>query len=134
MPKARATTIVELAVVVYSGRQLDQAGGGETAFACAFAPGSNVVTLKWNPTVQDTPDVTLGGWIFDATMQPDPHRYFYRVVGTGQPGPSADPTDPPGTMAMDVEVQSKLRGFGTGNKGVVVIMDNVVEVFERGTF
>ena len=118
-------------MIVYSGRPLDQTGAGETAYQAAFTAGGTVTTLTWDPNAQNTPDVAVGGWILDGTMQPDPHGYFYRVVGVTAPAPS--PTQP-GWMVMDVEVQTPLRGTGSTSTGVVVIMDNVVEVFERGTF
>jgi len=123
MTKAGFPSLVELSVVVYSGRALNTAATGESAYSAAFAPGGTVVQLSWGAG-QNAPDVVSGGWIFDATMTPDPHGYFYRVVGVTQTSPST----------MDVEVQTPLKSAGsTGVNGMVVIMDNVVEVFERIT-
>ena len=51
-------------------------------------------------------------------MVPDPHGYFYRVVGVTQTSGNT----------MDVEVQTPLRA---GGNGVVVVLDNVVEAFQR---
>ena len=110
--------IVDLTVVIYSGRALDTAGTGEKAYTATFNPG-NVVTLTWGAG-QPAPDVVAGGWIFDATMQPFPaHGYFYRAVSITQTGANS----------MDVEVQTPLRATGTG---VAIVLDNVIEVFERG--
>jgi prepilin-type N-terminal cleavage/methylation domain-containing protein len=114
--KAGTPSLVELAVVVYSGRPLNTPATGETPFSAVFT--GTVATLTWNPG-QNPPDVQPGAWIFDATMTPDPHGYFYRVLSATQTGPTS----------MDVEVQTPFRNAGAGT---VVIMDNVIEVFERG--
>jgi hypothetical protein len=117
MTKAGTPSLVELAVVVYSGRPLNMAATGETPFSATLS--GTVATLSWGAG-QTPPDVQTGAWIFDATMQPDPHGYFYRVL-------SATPTS---ATTMDVEVQTPFRNSGPAT---IVIMDNVVEVFERGT-
>ena len=120
MPKVGAPSIVQLTVVVYSGRALNVAATGETAYSAAFNAGSNIITLSWGAS-QNAPDVVYGSWIFDGTMQPDPHGYFYRVLSVTQTS----------STTMDVEVQTPL--IGAGGNGVVIIMDNVIEVFNRGT-
>jgi len=120
MPKAVSNGPVYVTVIVYNGRALEQATSGETAFSAVYNSGTNVVTLNWNPG-QDPPDVTVGGWIFDATMKPDPHGYFYRIVSINQTS----------ATSMDVEVQTPLLGTGSG---VAVIMDGVIEVFDMRTF
>ena len=120
MPKVGAPAIVQLTVVVYSGRALTASATGETAYSANFSSGGTVVTLNWGAT-QNPPDVVYGSWIFDATMQPDPRGYFYRVLSATQTSPTT----------MDVEVQTPI--VGAGGAGVVIILDNVIEVFNRGT-
>jgi len=120
MPKAVNNGPVYVTVIVYKGRALEQAASGETAFSAVFNAGTNVVTINWSAG-QNPPDVTVGGWLFDATMVPDPHGYFYRVVSINQTSPTS----------MDVEVQTPLLATGSG---IVVIMDGVIEVFDMRTF
>src|SRR5262249_44723111 len=126
MPRAVPNGPVNLSVIVYSGRALEQASSGETAFSANFGTnGTNVVTISWN-TGQDPPTVSVGGWIFDATMGNPPasipHGFFYRVVSINQTS----------ATSMDVEVQQSLQL--AGSSGTVIIMDNVVEVFDLRTF
>ena len=69
-------------------------------------------------------EMVLGDTL-DATMQPA-HGYFYRVVSINQTS----------TTSMDLEVQlpdGTPTLLATGS-GVVVIMDNVVGVFDFKTF
>jgi len=124
MPKAGIGPAipVNVSVIVYSGRAREQATNGETAFTANFGSiGSSVITLTWNAG-QDPPDVSIGGWIFDATMTQPPHGYFYRVV-------SIDQTS---ATSMALELQTPLQADGP--PGTVIILDNVVEVFDLRTF
>jgi hypothetical protein len=117
-------TTVNVSVVVYSGRQqqLNNAGMpmGENAYQANFNAGSTIVQVSWTPGVQDKPPIRRGGWILDATMEPDPHGYFYRVVGVTDTGPGS----------MDIEVQTNVT-VGA-NPGVLLVLENVVEVFDKG--
>ena len=112
---------VETWVVIYKGRVLGATGTGEQAYNAVFgANGPNVITLTWGAGTLNAnqPDVVPGRWIFDGTMQPDPHGYFYRVLSVTVTGANT----------MDVEVQTALRGGGTG---VAVVMDNVIGAYQR---
>jgi hypothetical protein len=120
---------VNLSVVVYSGRQpaLTNGGGlvGESAYVAVFDPSKPYVTVTWNPAVQEKPAIRRGGWICDATMPIPPatapiNGYFYRVVGVSDTGPNS----------MDVELQS--NPIAAANPGVLLILENVVEVFDKG--
>lgn len=125
-----------LTVVVYDRRTLlldtlpgipvtSQPPQGERSFMAKFDGTSNLVTLTWDPTLQDPPAVRRGTWILDASLVPDIHGYFYRVVGT------AAPTAVSGNVnTMQVELQSNAQA--TVDQGVAVVMENVVEVFQRG--
>jgi prepilin-type N-terminal cleavage/methylation domain-containing protein len=119
MPKAVAGGPVELSVILYSGRSLTLAGAGERAYSAVFNPGTNVVSVSW--ASGPAPDIQTGYWLMDASMVPNPHGFFYRIINAASTG----------TNSMDVEVQTPLQSNGPGT---VVIMDNVVEVFPRGTF
>ncbi len=124
-PRYQVTSVVDLTVVVYSGRPL-QLGVGETAYTgVTFDPTLNYVTVTPAPG-QDRPAVRNGSWILDATMVdatgtiPDPHGFFYRVVNvTENPGPT-----------FTLELQTNPKKATT--VGQVVVLDNVVEVFEKG--
>jgi prepilin-type N-terminal cleavage/methylation domain-containing protein len=116
--------VIDVTVVVYSGRQqaLNSAGMpmGENPYQANFTAGSTIVQVSWTPGVQDKPPLRKGGWILDATMEPDPHGFFYRVVGVTDTGPSS----------MDVEVQTNVTA--SANPGVLLVLENVVEVFDKG--
>lgn len=143
-------SVVDLTVVVYSGRGLQQnyntpqasLNFGETAYgSVAFDTTTNVVSVYWGTreTNPEKPAIRPGNWILDATMvkevppksgrfQPEPHGFFYRVVNV---------TEKPNEV--DLELQTNPRR-STINRttglpvpyGVLVVLDNVVEVFEKG--
>jgi type II secretory pathway pseudopilin PulG len=121
--------VVDMTVVVYADRSLDVASG-ETKFAATFAvaaapgqPNGNTVTY----TSATPPKLRNGGWILDITTETatgQVHGRFYRVVDI------ADNQN--GTFTL--ELQTPVAGnFNPGGAGTIVIMENVLEVFERGT-
>jgi hypothetical protein len=123
-----------LTVIVYDRRTVlidaalaaPQPPQGERSFLAKFDATTNLVTLTWDPAQrQETPAVRRGTWILDATLAPQIHGFFYRVVGTAAPV-SAGGTQ----MQMDIELQSNPKA--STDNGVAVVMENVVEVFERG--
>ncbi len=147
---AKVDKSVDIQVIVYSGRSLTNPGetpilfspdalGNPTIPFVTFDPNLNYVDIAWLPG-QDKPPVRSGSWILDATMEffypfpptpqniADPHGYFYRVVGT---------TDLSSTsMRLELQTKPKKASFyptpGTGVPvpyGVLIVMDNVVEVF-----
>jgi len=130
MPKATVTAPpVYVSVIVYAGRALEQSASGETAYKATYNFGNdpNVVQLRWN-SAQDPPDVTVGGWIFDATMTSPPRiSYFYRVVSI-----NPDPQNP--NTALLVELQPPYRTPGSPRDGVAVILANVIEAFDLQSF
>jgi len=108
---------LEFSVVVYSGRSvgtLDSGSGllpaGEQTLS-GVLQGPKQVTLSYAGA---RPGLKKGGWIMQA-----PEGYFYRVVQLTDVGPGA----------LEVEVQTQWR---TRNS-TFVVMDKVVEVFERST-
>jgi Tfp pilus assembly protein PilV len=135
---------LDLTVVVYAGRSAGQdASGnpiGETAYTnTTFGANGNPNVVQINWTGQTKPAVRRGSWVLDARMQdttgaapkPAPQGYFYRVTSV---------TDV-GTNLMELEVQQPLGGslrtiipIGTGgNVGTLIVMENVAEIFEKGT-
>jgi prepilin-type N-terminal cleavage/methylation domain-containing protein len=162
---------VEMSVVVYDGRSLQLSPFGQPAGEYAFAamipaqsaqapPGTpqNVMTLAWDPRVQDAPNIRPGRtWILDITVgqaptaqqgqtpQLDIHGYFYRVVSASQVSSygqgAANPplvwgqnTGANPQYTMDLELQTNLRQTFNNQQqqGMVIVMDNVAEVFEMG--
>ena len=124
-PQSTVTNVVDLTIVVYKGR-LFQLPLGETAYKpVTFDPSSNMVRIAWDPTMQPKPPIRKGGWILDATLPTAlgevPHGFFYRVVGV------SDLAD----GAILLELQSKPKMYT--NKGTLIVMENVVEVFEKGS-
>jgi hypothetical protein len=133
---------IDLNVVVYNGRtpgfSATGAPLGEQTFLALFDTNSNPnrIRLTWGSA---PPNVRKGSWVLDATIVYDAtknpteiHGYFYRVTGVTQSGPTS----------VDLTIQGILRGFntpasftttGANNPGYVVVMDNVVDVFERLT-
>ncbi len=140
MPRAGAPNVVDVSTLVFSGgRSLDLVGfGNEEGVYSAFfnTPGANQITINLSAG-QNNPDLRPGNWILDASMAPaggPPTQlagYFYRIVNV-----SNDPV----SGQMTLEVQTPLRGpWGTSTNpvsgtGTLIVFDNLLEVFEDGTF
>jgi hypothetical protein len=124
-PNVNDPSVVDVTVVVYSGR-LFQLPLREIVYQpVTFDPATTVVRVKWDPAAQDRPPIRKGVWVLDATMPPqggtDPHGFFYRVVGV---------TDE-ATNCVLLELATRPRKGTT--QGVLIVMENVVEVFEKGS-
>jgi hypothetical protein len=166
MPRAGAPNVVDVSVLVFSGRSLDLVGFGtqETEYPAVFPPNANGTGVTPNPNTvflypptgtTEPPAVRKGQWILDASnaivpipgAPPPPapqlalvssHGYFYRVVSVSDP--ILDPSN--GKYYVSVEVQTPLRGWpdpnipnpNTISSQTVVIFDNLVEVFDEGTY
>jgi type II secretory pathway pseudopilin PulG len=123
---------LDVTIVVYAGRGVPTSTGplvdAETVFNASFSnPAGNIVTVTW-PVGTDRPRLRRGNWIMDGRMQPVPQGYMYRVVSITETSANS----------LDLEVQTPLggplRSYGaSGPTDCIVVMDNVVEVFERGT-
>jgi hypothetical protein len=133
MPNVSNPQQVWLTVVVYSGRtQLPS----EQAFQARWLSASgNVVRLYWDPAAI-RPPIRKGGWVLEPTLiappslPPNTNGVFYRVVNTTDAS-----SDIPGKLAVDLELQSNRHGITSGTDSgasVMVILEGVVEVFERG--
>jgi hypothetical protein len=141
-PRCYDRSVVELTVVVYEGRPILPSGelaySGTPGNPVQLVPNTTSVLVTWDPAAgQEKPPVRPGSWVFDATVvratgrrppaapfQADPHGFFYRVVGVSEVG------NVNGFPATLLEVSPPIRA-GTG-QGVLVVMETVVEVFERG--
>jgi hypothetical protein len=129
-----STSPIEVTVVVYSGRtQLS----GEQTYQARWqnSATSNVVRVYYAVT-DNRPAIRKGGWILEPTIvgtgssAPNTNGYFYRVVNV-----SDVTSDLSGFNAIDLELLTNRRSATYGIDpalGVVVIMEGVVEVFERG--
>jgi prepilin-type N-terminal cleavage/methylation domain-containing protein len=132
-------TEVDLSVVVY--KQRSTVVLGETAFTTVAVTGPQSVLLSYGAG-QPVPNVKKGSWILDATMTGDtdangnpwPHGFFYRVANV------VDTVDGTGNPALSIELEKALRtpyagasypGGAPAMVGVVVVLDDVVEVIER---
>jgi hypothetical protein len=134
-PRSSVPNVVEVSVVVYNRRPLTVTGGGsEYAYPANFNPAGNLVTL--DSTGLTKPPLRAGSWILDATYKtltvgtpPNvqtygwAHAYFYRVVSVNEIAPNQ----------FEMEVATPLRRWNATGNGTVIVMDNVVEVIERGT-
>jgi hypothetical protein len=164
LPNFKDPSTVDTNVVIYSGRS--RTSSGETAYPGVIFGGyfdttqtpAQVVTTKNFVDVpypaNNHPNVRTGTWILDATMcyttsvviggvpttvtLPDPHGYFYRVVGWTELGALPSPPYPPGMQGLRLEIQSTFKnptptytGLPTAPApyGVLVVMENVAEVF-----
>jgi prepilin-type N-terminal cleavage/methylation domain-containing protein len=109
----------DLALVVYAGRTT-AVPGGENTYAAAGAINNTAVLLTWGAG-QPAPNIRRGTWILDTSYNQatsSVHGDFYRVVTVSQPS----------TNVMNLELQLPLAKPLTA----VTVLDNVVEVFERG--
>ena len=129
-PPYSSSGLVDMQVVVYAGRPT--LAGGEATYAASGASQQTSVTLT-HPAGQP-PTIRRGSWILDTSYEdnstisannPVPtfavHGDFYRVV-------SVTTID---NSHVNLELQdpiSKMTGISA-----VTVMDNVVEVFKRGT-
>lgn len=126
-PRASDQSVVDMKVIVYKKRVLTLLDG-ETAYANAPAAGMGVsgaagtgtINLTW-PAALERPKIRYGTWVCDVTYDNTnlTHAQFYRVVGYTETGANS----------LALEVQPPLKHDCTA----LVVMENVIEVFERGT-
>jgi prepilin-type N-terminal cleavage/methylation domain-containing protein len=142
-PQLGDESVVEMSTVVYADRST-QSVAGETVYATAAAPayGTNSLTLSYTKATK--PRIRNGSWILDVT--PETYRnsvtgatytvvrgYFYRVVD------ASDNDGAVGGPQYTLELQNPLRSPpGNGLTAVsanarFVVMENVIDVFDRGT-
>jgi hypothetical protein len=125
VPQSSVDNLVQLSVVVYSGRAIG-ALTSEPTYQAAGTAGSNGVVVNWTPPLQTTPNIKFGSWILDTTFGNTPT--FYRVVNITDVGANS--------MVLEVQPNLKANIIGTqipGPFGSITVMENVVEVFDKGT-
>lgn len=144
-PPYTSTYDVDLTIILYDRRPwLSTVTGtqdfcaGETTYNAVFTKGQSIATLSW-AAGQTPPSIRRGTWILDVTLQPTfanqvvggvlkpgplvgINGYFYRVLNATNTSPTT----------MDVELHRPSRANATA--GFAVVMENVVEVFERGKY
>lgn len=113
------SSLPSVTVVVYAGRATALPGGDTTYSAAGNSQDTQVIlTHAGTP-----PTIRRGTWILDTSYEPatsSVHGDFYRVVSVT----TIDATH------VSLELQNPLSKTVTA----VTVMDNVVEVFERGTY
>ncbi len=141
-PLTQVSSTMEVTVVVYVSRSLSTslAAAEENGFfPITFSTGSTQVNIPYGQMGLSRPTVKSGGWILDATMlaplatnpmladpnTPEPHGFFYRVVDV------IDGVDSNNLAQVTLELQTAPRLNTT--VGQLVVLDNVAEVFEKGT-
>jgi hypothetical protein len=159
MPRVAAPNVVDVSVLVFAGRSLDLVGFGtqEASYSAVFNAQSNTVALYPNAAAgtTDVPSLRRGQWIIDTSYGVNPNTttlsvrgFCYRIVSVSDPAVDAN-----GNAYVTVEVQTPLRGWSAttidpafpvtpiaggpavqGQLGSVVIFDNLLEVFDDGTF
>ncbi len=132
-PRASDTSVVDVTVIVYNSRPV-QSPLSEHVFNVTFNPGKTQLDLPYAAGAK--PDIKKGNWVLDATVRqgnnpnftPEPHGYFYRVVGV---------TDNGGSLSLEFQEPIKgLLGDNTNSKpfaGTLIFMENVVEIFGKGS-
>jgi prepilin-type N-terminal cleavage/methylation domain-containing protein len=130
-PNVDDTSFTTVTVAVYNRRPMSLSiPSSERMFNATGTAGQNLVSISWDPTLGQTqPSLKIGQWFVDCSAETTAqgirqngpfHAKFYRVVGlTVNPG-----TSPP---TIDVETQSPLAF----DVSAVLVLDNVMEVFER---
>ena len=138
-PRLGDQSVVDMSVVVYADR-VTQTALGETSYtANSFpvgTPPTNTLTLNYSGLTK--PKIRNGSWILDVT--PDiatnaatgktytiPRGYFYRVVDA-----SEDSTNTIFTLELQTPLKAAVPGT-PGSAFTIIVMENVVEVFDRGS-
>jgi len=126
---AKNRSNVEMTVVVYQNRSIDVPGAEEQYLATGLGR-QMVINMNdpqhLSPVKKPKPAIRRGGWILDATIfntdgTPQPQGYFYRVTNVDD----SDPTQ------IKFDLQQDLAFPNVINR-VIVVMENVVEVFPKG--
>jgi prepilin-type N-terminal cleavage/methylation domain-containing protein len=121
----------DVTIVVYAGRAINTTMSSfeETAYnQVVFNSSSTTVTVPYGGSGQSPtrPNIKPGGWILDGTMfdasgNPNPQGYFYRVV---------DVIDNSGSLTLELQNAPRLT-TAVGGQGMLIVLDNVAEVFEK---
>jgi hypothetical protein len=136
-PKLGDEHVVDMTVVTYYNRppqNLTEERVFTTATRTLDAAGNPTTQLTIPYTAATKPKIRKGGWILDATLDVVPgsgdpgtvRGYFYRVVDISESGGN--------TMTLELQYPLKSARLGIKTTACTIVeMDNVSEVFERGT-
>jgi type II secretory pathway pseudopilin PulG len=141
-PRLGDDRVADMSVVVYAGRTTGSVHGENTYLAtyAGTLGTANSLTLNYG-TAATKPRIRNGSWILDVTQDTCTNAstgrqyklvrgHFYRVV---------DATENAANTAYTLELQTPLRVplYGgvppAGNRLNIVVMESVIEVFDRGT-
>jgi hypothetical protein len=137
-PQWSVPAVVNLTVVVY--KQRTTAVQGETVYPLPGAANmiqwvQNAQTVSVIYAPGPKPSIKKGGWVLDATMvddqgNPEPHGFFYRVASVSD--------NPTVIGQLDIELENPIQQSSIGPTtgvpyGVLIVLDGVVEVFNKGT-
>jgi hypothetical protein len=131
----------DLTVVVYAGRNpqpdpTTNAPIGESPFNGIFRDDRTVdVLINANSVL---PSLRRGSWILDGRLDPTavgvPQGYFYRVTEAVNMGDRmrVQVQSPTGGIVTGPTLTNLFNGNAASATGTVFVMDNVVEVFQKG--
>jgi hypothetical protein len=120
---------VNVNVLVYAGRSPTDTPSPESAFVADSAAGSKQIIVRLNG--QAPPALRKGSWIaWTMPVTPVngvtyPVLDFYRVVGVSD--------EVPDQLSVEIEAPIKSYVGATYTNRAVVVFENLVEVFERGS-
>ena len=128
--RADSKDVVEAFVVVYSSRPSSSASD-ETTLTATGKVGQNALTIDYAAQNQPKPRVRVGSWFLDTTQDATGvvRGYFYRVVDVQEIANTSMVLEVlnPLKVGLNVDPATAPTTFA------VVLMENVVEVFDRGT-
>jgi hypothetical protein len=118
-PRASDPAVVDLTVVVYSGRST-QVSSGETTYAAAGVKGDSGLVLTYTPA-QGKPALRRNAWVVDVTFdatQRVTQGNFYRIVNVAEVD----------GQTLSLESERPLEA----DVNAVVVLDSAVEVLKIG--
>jgi hypothetical protein len=131
-PNCLVPSVAEMTVVVYSNRPAGVLTGERVYPGVTFNHGITSLDVTWNPAAgQEKPPVRPGSWVLDATVvngvNAEPYGFFYRVVAVSDTGPNS----------VNLELQTPIKPSypaqtAAGHVGVLMVIENVVEVIDKG--
>jgi Prokaryotic N-terminal methylation motif len=123
-PRLGDPRLVEMTVVVYNNRP-PQNLNDEITWPAIGTIGQTTLTISY--TAGNKPKIRKGNWLLDVTVDTGVTRgYFYRVIDL-----SEDSTDTQMTLELQFPLRAPTNVVNTNFN--FVVMDNVAEVFDRGT-
>jgi Tfp pilus assembly protein PilV len=134
-PRNLVQEVADLTIVVYSGRNLQTAGGETTSTGTGVSHVAGESTVRLTFGAAAKPAIKAGSWVLDVTthsittdtanaMKYGPvHGFFYRVLAVN---------DIPGVGPVP-QIEIELETTPKAQIKTLVVMENVAEVFEKGS-